>query len=92
MHGPLEAPTEYLDLYPGVEDPQRRLYLAMVSAMDHAVGTVSKIIPARIIPAKINPARKIPSRIMAVRIILVRINPARIIPSRINPDRIFHPG
>jgi len=41
VHGPLEAPTEYLDLYPGVEDPQRRLYLAMVSAMDHAVGTVT---------------------------------------------------
>merc|ERR1711936_1313302 len=40
VHGPLEAPKEYLDLYPDIKDPERQLYLAMVTAMDDAVGQV----------------------------------------------------
>ena len=44
VHGgaeqPLEVPSQYLDLYPGVADPGRRAYLGMVSAMDEAVGGI----------------------------------------------------
>ena len=41
MHGPLEAPEEYLELYPEVTSPFRRKYLAMVTAMDAAIGKVT---------------------------------------------------
>ena len=36
----MEAPDEYLALYPDIEDPDRKLYLAMVTAMDDAIGQV----------------------------------------------------
>ncbi len=39
-HSPLQAPQPYLRRYPGIADPDRRSYAAMVSAMDDAVGRV----------------------------------------------------
>jgi len=39
-HGPLEASEKYLRRFPGIKDPKRRTYAAMVSAMDDAVGRV----------------------------------------------------
>lgn len=39
-HTPLQAPAEYWDLYPEVEDPVHRAYYAMISNLDSAVGEV----------------------------------------------------
>ncbi len=39
-HVPLQAPQEYLDRFAQIENPSRRSYAAMVSAMDDAVGEV----------------------------------------------------
>ena len=39
-HAPLQAPREYIDRYRGVADRNRRIYAAMVEAMDTAVGVV----------------------------------------------------
>lgn len=44
VHTPMEATPEYLDRVKGVEDPRRRTYLAMLAALDDAVGTVLKAI------------------------------------------------
>jgi len=40
QHAPLEAPQKYLDRFPSIADPKRRLFAAMLSAMDDAVGRV----------------------------------------------------
>ena len=37
-HTPMEAPQKYLARFPNIDDPRRRTYAAMVSAMDDAVG------------------------------------------------------
>ena len=37
-HTPLQAPQSYLRKYPGIHDPDRRTYAAMVTAMDDAIG------------------------------------------------------
>ena len=37
-HTPLEAPDEYLDMFAGVQDHNRRVFSAMVAAMDVMVG------------------------------------------------------
>ena len=42
VHTPLQVPQEYYDLYPGVEDEDRRTYLSMVTAMDDVVGNVTE--------------------------------------------------
>lgn len=39
-HTPLQATEEYLARFPGIENPKRRTYAAMVSAMDDGVGRV----------------------------------------------------
>jgi arylsulfatase A-like enzyme len=39
-HAPLQASEEYLSRYPEIEDPRRRTYAAMVSAVDDGVGQV----------------------------------------------------
>jgi len=39
-HSPLQAPQEYIDMYSYVEDEDRRVYSAMVTAMDDAIKDV----------------------------------------------------
>ena len=41
-HAPFQAPEEYVKRYAHIADEQRRLYAAMVTAMDDAVGHVMK--------------------------------------------------
>jgi arylsulfatase A-like enzyme len=40
QHAPLQAPREYLDRFPNIADEKRRVFAAMMSAMDDAVGVV----------------------------------------------------
>lgn len=40
QHAPLEAPQKYLDRFPSITDPKRKLFAAMMSAMDDAIGRV----------------------------------------------------
>ena len=40
QHAPLQAPQKYLDRFPNIEDEKRKLFAAMMSAMDDAVGRV----------------------------------------------------
>jgi arylsulfatase A-like enzyme len=39
-HTPYQAPQDYLDRYKSIEDPSRRAYAAMVTAMDDQIGRV----------------------------------------------------
>jgi len=39
-HTPYQAPQEYIDRYKNIEDPTRRTYAAMVTAMDDEIGRV----------------------------------------------------
>jgi len=39
-HTPYQAPQEYIDRYPAIEDPTRRTYAGMVSALDDEIGRV----------------------------------------------------
>lgn len=41
-HTPFQAPQRYLDLYAHIEDPSRRAYAAMITAMDDQIGEVVK--------------------------------------------------
>lgn len=40
QHAPLQAPQKYLDRFPKIGDEKRKLFAAMLSAMDDAVGRV----------------------------------------------------
>lgn len=40
QHRPLQAPKHYLDRFERIEDPKRRVFAAMLSAMDDAIGRV----------------------------------------------------
>ncbi len=40
QHAPLQATKKYLDRFPKIEDEKRRIFAAMMSAMDDAVGQV----------------------------------------------------
>ena len=40
QHAPLQAPKKYLDRFAGIADEKRRLFAAMMSSMDDAVGRV----------------------------------------------------
>ncbi len=40
QHAPLQAPTKYLDRFPNIADEKRKLFAAMMSGMDDAVGRV----------------------------------------------------
>jgi arylsulfatase A-like enzyme len=41
-HTPLQTTKKYLDRFPSVKDERRRIYMAMVSALDDAVGAILK--------------------------------------------------
>jgi arylsulfatase A-like enzyme len=41
-HTPMQATDKYLSRFPNIEDPTRRTYAAMVSAMDDGIGRVMK--------------------------------------------------
>lgn len=40
QHAPLQAPKKYLDRFPQISDEKRKIFAAMLSAMDDAVGRV----------------------------------------------------
>ena len=40
QHAPLQAPKKYLDRFPEIQDANRKIFAAMMSAMDDAVGRV----------------------------------------------------
>ncbi len=40
QHAPLQAPKKYLDRFPNINDPKRKIFAAMMSALDDAVGRV----------------------------------------------------
>ena len=42
MHGPTQAPEEYVDKYRFIEDKTRRDYAAMVDIVDEAIGNVTQ--------------------------------------------------
>ncbi|MEP9353370.1 arylsulfatase [Xanthobacter sp. KR7-65] len=46
-HTPFQAPQAYIDLYSGIDDPQRRVYAAMITAMDEQIGKVVAALEAR---------------------------------------------
>ena len=43
-HTPLQAPQEFIDRYKNVENEDRRVYAAMVDAMDEEIGKILKVI------------------------------------------------
>jgi len=40
VHSPMQSPEKYLQRFSQIEDPKRRAFAAMLSAMDDAIGTV----------------------------------------------------
>ncbi|AMV19887.1 sulfatase [Planctomyces sp. SH-PL14] len=42
QHAPLQAPKKYLDRFPEISDEKRKIFAAMLSSMDDAVGSVMK--------------------------------------------------
>ena len=47
QHKPLEAPQKYLDRFPEIIDPDRKLFAGMMAAMDDAIGRVLAAVKAR---------------------------------------------
>ncbi len=46
-HTPYQAPPEYLERYKQIENPSRRAYAAMITAMDDQIGRVLQALDAR---------------------------------------------
>jgi len=46
-HAPYQAPQRNLDQYAGIEDPARRAYAAMITAMDEEIGKVVRALETR---------------------------------------------
>ena len=43
-HQPLQAPEELIKKFDNISDPQRKIYAAMVSALDQSVGKVGLLL------------------------------------------------
>ena len=39
-HGPIQAPDEYVDRFPKIKNPLRKIYAGMISSMDDGVGKI----------------------------------------------------
>ena len=39
-HGPIQAPDEYVDRFPNIKNPLRKIYAGMISSMDDGVGKI----------------------------------------------------
>ncbi|MBX3358724.1 MAG: arylsulfatase [Phycisphaeraceae bacterium] len=46
-HSPYQAPQEYIDRFPDIKEPTRRIYAGMVSAMDDQIGRVVAALEAK---------------------------------------------
>jgi arylsulfatase A-like enzyme len=46
-HTPFQAPQEYVNRYPDIEDEQRRIYAGMISAMDDEIGRLLAALEAK---------------------------------------------
>ncbi len=46
-HSPFQAPQSYIDLYKHIKDKRRRIYAAMVTCMDDAIGRIVSTIDKR---------------------------------------------
>lgn len=44
VHAPLQSTRPYIDRFAAVKDPQRRTYLAMLAALDDAVGKITEAV------------------------------------------------
>ncbi|MCP5119443.1 MAG: sulfatase-like hydrolase/transferase, partial [bacterium] len=51
VHAPLQAPQAYVDRYPNIENPRRRTYAAMTTAMDDGIGRILATLDAEKITA-----------------------------------------
>lgn len=47
VHSPLQAPQSYIDQYAHIKDQKRRVYAAMTSAMDDAIGRIVAAVDRR---------------------------------------------
>ncbi|WP_413990874.1 arylsulfatase B [Labrys okinawensis] len=46
-HTPYQAPQRYIDMYAHIEDPSRRTYAAMITAMDEQIGKIVEALHER---------------------------------------------
>ena len=47
VHFPLQVPQKYIDLYPHVQDKNRRIFSGMVTAMDDVIGSIVSALKKR---------------------------------------------
>lgn len=47
VHAPLQVPDKYMDMYTKVHTKTRRTYLGMVTAMDEAIGNITKALKTK---------------------------------------------
>ena len=39
-HGPIQAPEKYVNRFPNIENPLRKIYAGMISSMDDGIGKI----------------------------------------------------
>lgn len=47
LHGPVQAPLQYVEPYSFIEDKKRRIYAGMMAALDEAIGNVTQALMQR---------------------------------------------
>ncbi|XP_025084343.1 LOW QUALITY PROTEIN: arylsulfatase B-like [Pomacea canaliculata] len=47
VHAPLEVPKEYYNMYPNIDNEDRRVFSGMVTAMDDVIGNLTSYLTAR---------------------------------------------